>query len=117
MIAPSQLLSKRPDVKSAELALKAANARVGISKASLYPSLTITAAGGVNAFELSNWFTIPASLFGSVAGGLTAPLLNSKRLKTQYEIAKFFPSSRHIPYGALYEFLVSTKKMKWRPHL
>ncbi len=85
---PSQLLSKRPDVKSAELALKAANARVGISKASLYPSLTITAAGGVNSFELSNWFTIPASLFGSVAGGLTAPLLNGKRLKTQYEIAK-----------------------------
>jgi len=85
---PSQLLSKRPDVKSAELAVNAANARVGISKASLYPSLTITAAGGVNAFELSNWFTIPASLFGSIAGGLTAPLLNSKRLKTQYEVAK-----------------------------
>lgn len=85
---PSQLLSKRPDVKSAELGLKAANAKVGITKASLYPSLTITAAGGVNAFELSNWFTIPASLFGTVAGGLTAPLLNGKRLRTQYEIAK-----------------------------
>lgn len=85
---PSQLLNKRPDVKSAELALKAANAKVGITKASLYPSLTITAVGGVNSFESSNWFTIPASLFGSVAGGLTAPLLNGKRLKTQYEIAK-----------------------------
>lgn len=85
---PSQLLSKRPDVKSAELALKAANAKVGITKASLYPSLTITAVGGVNSFESSNWFTIPASLFGSVAGGLTAPLLNGKRLRTQYEIAK-----------------------------
>ncbi len=85
---PSQLLSKRPDVKSAELALQAANAKVGITKASLYPSLTITAAGGVNSFESSNWFNIPASLFGSVAGGLTAPLLNGKRLKTQYEVAK-----------------------------
>ncbi|MCF6132493.1 efflux transporter outer membrane subunit [Flavobacterium wongokense] len=85
---PSQLLSKRPDVKSAELALKAANARVGITKATLYPSLTITAVGGVNAFESSNWFTMPASLFGSVAGGLTAPLLNGKKLRTQYEIAK-----------------------------
>jgi NodT family efflux transporter outer membrane factor (OMF) lipoprotein len=85
---PSQLLSKRPDVKSAELALKAANAKVGITKAALYPSLTISAAGGVNSFESSNWFTIPASLFGSVAGGLTAPLLNGKRLRTQYEIAK-----------------------------
>lgn len=85
---PSQLLSKRPDVKSAELALRAANAKVGITKASLYPSLNITAVGGVNSFESSNWFTIPASLFGSVAGGLTAPLLNGKRLKTQYEVAK-----------------------------
>ena len=85
---PSQLLSKRPDVKNAELALKAANAKVGITKASLYPSLNITAVGGVNSFESSNWFNIPASLFGSVAGGLTAPLLNGKRLKTQYEVAK-----------------------------
>ncbi|NMH28737.1 efflux transporter outer membrane subunit [Flavobacterium silvaticum] len=85
---PSQLLSKRPDVKSAELALKAANAKVGITKASLYPTLTITAVGGVNSFESSNWFNIPASLFGSVAGGLTAPLLNGTRLRTQNEIAK-----------------------------
>lgn len=85
---PSQLLSKRPDVKNAELAVKTANAKVGITKASLYPSLTITSAGGVNSFESSNWFTIPASLFGSVAGGLTAPLLNGKRLRTQYEVAK-----------------------------
>lgn len=85
---PAQLLEKRPDVKTAELALKAANAKVGITKASLYPSLTISAAGGVNAFESSNWFTVPASLFGSVATGLTAPLLNGKRLRTQYEVAK-----------------------------
>lgn len=85
---PAQLLSKRPDVKSAELALRAANSKVGITKAYFYPSLNITASGGVNAFESSNWFTIPASLFGSVVGGLTAPLLNSKKIRTQYEIAK-----------------------------
>lgn len=85
---PSQLLSKRPDVQSAELDLQIANANVGIAKANLYPSLTITAASGVNSFEFNNWFNIPASLFGSVAGGLTAPIFNSKKLKTRYEIAK-----------------------------
>jgi multidrug efflux system outer membrane protein len=85
---PAQLLSKRPDVKSAELALRAANSKVGVTKAYFYPSLNITASGGVNSFESSNWFTIPASLFGSVVGGLTAPLLNSKKIRTQYEIAK-----------------------------
>ncbi len=84
---PSSLVSRRPDVKSAELALKAANANVGITKADLYPSLKITAQGGLNSFETSNWFNIPASLFGTVAGGLTQPLLNNKRVRTQYNIA------------------------------
>ncbi|MDL2142703.1 TolC family protein [Flavobacterium tructae] len=84
---PSSLVSRRPDVKSAELALKAANASVGITKANLYPALRITAQGGVNSFEASNWFNIPASLFGTLAGGLTQPLLNNKKVKTQYHIA------------------------------
>lgn len=64
---PSSLVSRRPDVKSAELALKATNANVGITKADLYPALRITAQGGLNSFETSNWFNIPASLFGTVA--------------------------------------------------
>lgn len=85
---PAQLVSKRPDVKSAELALQAANATVGVAKAYFYPALNITASTGVNSFQSSNWFNIPASLFGSVAGGLTAPLLNRKSIRTQYEIAK-----------------------------
>lgn len=75
-------------MKSAELALNSANAKVGIAKSYLYPSLNISAAVGVNSFEANNWFTIPASLFGSVAGGLTAPLLNGKKISTQYKIAK-----------------------------
>ena len=85
---PSSLVSRRPDVKSAELALKVANAKVGITKANLYPALKITAQGGVNSFETSSWFNIPASLFGTVAGGLTQPLLNSKKIRTEYNIAK-----------------------------
>ncbi|REG91673.1 TolC family protein [Flavobacterium aquicola] len=84
---PSSIVSRRPDVKSAELALKTANTNVGITKADLYPALKITAQGGLNSFESSSWFNVPASLFGTVAGGLTQPLLNNKRLKTQYHIA------------------------------
>lgn len=85
---PSSLVSRRPDVKSAELALKIANANVGITKADLYPALRITAQGGLNSFETSSWFNIPASLFGTALGGLTQPLLNNKRVRTQYNIAK-----------------------------
>jgi NodT family efflux transporter outer membrane factor (OMF) lipoprotein len=85
---PSEMVSNRPDVHFQELSLSIANARVGITKAGLYPSLTITAVGGVNAFKASNWFNIPASLFGTLAGGLTQPLLMHKQLKTQFEVAK-----------------------------
>jgi multidrug efflux system outer membrane protein len=85
---PATLLSARPDVKSAELALNMANAEVGISKANLYPTLSITASGGLNSLKASNWFNIPASLFGVVAGGLTQPIFQRKQLKTQYELAK-----------------------------
>lgn len=85
---PSTLLSLRPDVRSSEQALTRANAEVGLTKASMYPSLTITAQGGVNAFKASNWFNIPASLFGAVAGGITQPLFQRRQLKTQFELAK-----------------------------
>lgn len=85
---PAQVLSRRPDVRSAELSLEIANARVGIAKANMYPTLNITASAGLNAFKASNWFSMPASLFGTVAGGLVQPLLNKRQLKTQFEVAK-----------------------------
>ncbi|SDP91107.1 efflux transporter, outer membrane factor (OMF) lipoprotein, NodT family [Mucilaginibacter sp. OK268] len=84
---PSAVVSRRPDVKSAELALTIANANVGIAQANMYPSLTITGSGGLNTFKASNWFTIPASLFGTVAGAVAQPLLQHRQLKTQYKVA------------------------------
>lgn len=85
---PSSMVSRRPDVRNAELALTVANAKVGIAKAGMYPTLSITAGGGVNSFKADNWFNIPASLFGTVAGGISQPLVMRRQLKTQYELAK-----------------------------
>jgi len=85
---PSALLQQRPDIKNAELEITRANAAFGIHKANLYPALTITAQGGINSFKASNWFTLPASLFGNVAGGILQPVFQKRKLRTQYEIAK-----------------------------
>ncbi|MBC8985158.1 efflux transporter outer membrane subunit [Pedobacter sp. N36a] len=85
---PSAILAQRPDVRSAELAMDLANAQVGVAKASMYPNLNITATAGLNAFKASNWFNLPASLFGMVVGGVTQPLFQRKQLKTQFEVAK-----------------------------
>jgi multidrug efflux system outer membrane protein len=65
---PSALLQNRPDVREAELALRGAHADMGVAKASLYPSLTLSASGGVEAVKASDWFTLPEALLGSVQG-------------------------------------------------
>lgn len=117
---PSSLVSNRPDVKANELALSVANANTAIAKASLYPSLTITAAGGINAFKASNWFNIPASLFGAATGGITQPLFQRKQLKTQYELSKIEREKTVIQFrqsvlnavGEVSDALVKNEKLK-----
>ncbi|RFZ84107.1 efflux transporter outer membrane subunit [Mucilaginibacter terrenus] len=117
---PSAIVSRRPDVKSSELALTIANAQVGITKAQMYPALTITAQGGVNSFRASNWFNVPASLFGTVVGGVAQPLFARKQLRTQYEVAKVerertvlqFRQSVLNAVGEVSDALVRIEKLK-----
>jgi multidrug efflux system outer membrane protein len=85
---PVSILSRRPDVRADEMALVQANAQVGITKANMYPALTLTAGGGFESLKTSNWFNIPGSLFGLAGATLIQPVLQGRQLKTQYEIAK-----------------------------
>ncbi len=117
---PAQMVSRRPDVRSQELAVSIAHAQTGIAKAALYPSLSITVAAGVNAFKASNWFNIPASLFGSVVGGITQPIFQKKELQTRYEIAKVNREKAVIQFrqsvlqavGEVSDALASIEKLK-----
>lgn len=95
---PADLLKNRPDVKQQELLLQAANSRVGIAKTEFYPSLKITGQGGLNAIKASKWFSIPASLFGTAAAGLTHPIFNKRNIKSSYEQAL------HQREASVYEF-------------
>src|SRR5690606_36735527 len=82
-----QLLQNRLSIRSAELDLLSANANAGDTQKQKYPSLKIDLGGGVKSMLPENWFNIPGALFGSVIGGVTAPVFNKKKLKTAYEVA------------------------------
>jgi multidrug efflux system outer membrane protein len=95
---PADLLRYRPDVRANEMALVAANARVGVAQANLYPSLTLTATGGLNAFKPENWFSVPASIFNTAAAGLTQPIFNRRVYKTQLQVARVERDQRAIEF-------------------
>lgn len=117
---PSLLLSRRPDVKRAELAVAAALANQRYTRANMYPSLVISAQAGVNSFKASNWFNIPASVFGTVAGGITQPILQRRQLKTNYELATIdyeknviqFRQSVITAVGEVSDALIALNKLK-----
>jgi len=84
---PSQLLENRPDVRQAELELEASKLDVKAAKAAFYPSLSIDAGVGYRSFNAEHLVATPESLVYSLAGNLTAPLLNRAAIKAQYRSA------------------------------
>tara|TARA_R110002072_G_scaffold22615_1_gene79299 strand:+ start:125822 stop:127240 length:1419 start_codon:yes stop_codon:yes gene_type:complete len=83
---PTKLLSNRPDVMAAEYGLINSFELTNVAKSNLYPSLTLTASGGLESLELDNLLSAN-SLFATLIGGLTQPLINQRALKTQKEVA------------------------------
>jgi len=83
---PSHLLERRPDIRSAEQQLVAANARVGAAKAALFPSISLTGSYGGRSLELSKLFTGAANTWLADAA-LSLPILDSQNSIYQLELA------------------------------
>ena len=95
---PAQLLANRPDIKVSELDFRKAAASVHVAKVSMYPALNITAQTGLNAFKSSDWFKLPGSLFGIIAGSITQPVFQGKQLKVQYQQSKIMLEQSEIQF-------------------
>ncbi|MBF4483541.1 MULTISPECIES: efflux transporter outer membrane subunit [unclassified Flavobacterium] len=83
---PAALLSRRPDVKAAEYAVMSANAKTGLAKATMYPTLSLSPSIGINSFEFDTWFNFPGSVTKTIAANLVQPIFKKRQLRTAYEI-------------------------------
>ena len=84
---PTILLRKRPDVIAAEYNLISNFEMTNVARSQFYPSLKITATGGLQTIDIEKLFNAN-SLFANVVTGLTQPLFNRRQIKTGFEVAK-----------------------------
>lgn len=83
---PSALLDERPDVREAEAQLASANAQIGVAKAQLFPSISLTGNYGSQSKALSNLFTAPASIW-SLGLALDLPLFDAGKRSARVDQA------------------------------
>jgi multidrug efflux system outer membrane protein len=100
---PSDLLNRRPDILEAEQNLVTVNAQVGVAKAALFPSISLTGAAGSTSSALSNLFDGPSRTW-SLGGSLLLPLLDPQRNIYELEFAK----ARKREYILRYQSTIQT---------
>jgi outer membrane protein, multidrug efflux system len=94
---PGDLLKRRPDIRFAERSLAEANERVGVAKASFFPSITLRGTAG---FASRNWdelFDSNANL-DSLRPGISVPLFQGGRLKANEAQAIALYERRYFIY-------------------
>ena len=85
---PSTLLDRRPDIRLAEQQLVAVNARVGVAKSLMFPSISLTGSGGYQNFEIGDLFKGVGGVYG-YGGSLLQPLFNAGGLWANYKASQY----------------------------
>jgi multidrug efflux system outer membrane protein len=94
---PSDVLSRRPDVLAAEQQLVGANARIGIAKAALFPSISLTGMFGVASNALDT-LTDGDATEASIGLGLLGPIFAGGRLKAGVREAEAYQQELLVKY-------------------
>ena len=84
---PSDLLTQRPDIRSAEQLLIANNANIGAARAAMFPRIALTASFGSASTDLSQMLSAPNRTW-SVIPGVSLPIFDSGRNQANFEVSK-----------------------------
>ncbi|NOU58435.1 efflux transporter outer membrane subunit [Marinifilum caeruleilacunae] len=105
---PSQLLRNRPDVMAAEYGLMNAFELTNVAKSNFYPSISLSATAGLESTNFDDWFD-SGSIFSNLIGNLAQPVLNSRRVRSQYEAAK--AAQQEAKYNFKKSLLTASKEV------
>jgi len=81
---PTELLTRRPDIRAAEQQLVAANAEIGVAKSLLYPQVTLSGFAGAGSSTISGANFGPYGVFSALPA-ITLPLFNAGRLRANVD--------------------------------
>jgi multidrug efflux system outer membrane protein len=84
---PSELLERRPDVRQVEETMVAANAQIGVAKASFFPSLSLTGLGGLESNALHSFITQPSETWYG-AFNVSQPVFQGGALRSGLRLAR-----------------------------
>lgn len=91
------LLRNRPDVVAAEYNLISTFEQVNVARANFYPTLKLTATGGLQTIDIKEWFSAN-SLFANIITGLTQPIFNQRQIRSRYEVAKAQQQQAYVQF-------------------
>lgn len=83
---PAQLLNRRPDIRQKEQLLRSANAKIGVAIANYFPSISLTAEGGLVTSDLRN--VVGKNGGWGVNANMTGPLFQAGSLRASERMAK-----------------------------
>jgi outer membrane protein, multidrug efflux system len=94
---PADLLTRRPDLRAAEHALKSANANIGAARAAFFPSIELTGFYGNASDDLSalfqsghtSWSFVPQLRLPIFSGGANIAGLDLANVRKRIEIARY----------------------------
>jgi NodT family efflux transporter outer membrane factor (OMF) lipoprotein len=94
---PSELLRRRPDIRSAERQLAAATAEVGVAVAGLFPQFSLTGLLGLQSNSLSNLLS-SGSRYWSVGPSISWSLFNGGSRRANIELNQARREEAQITY-------------------
>ncbi|MDO6695216.1 efflux transporter outer membrane subunit [Aliiglaciecola sp. 3_MG-2023] len=100
----SSLLLQRPDVLAAEHTLKSANANIGVARAAFFPTLSLTATGGLASSVLADIFSGGASSIWTLAPSITLPIFDGGANDANLA----YSEAQQQKYLAAYEYAIQS---------